>query len=435
MVCPNSPYRDHALAELRELVGRYDFEGIFLDMTFWPDVCYCAHCTERFRKEQHAEPPRIVNWDDPTWRAFQRAREQWMLEFAMVGHQDHQGRSPHHRQSPIFHDLSRLEGRCFLAIRDACDYIGGDFYGGPTQYSLVCKAYEGLTRMRPFEFHTSRTTDLSDFETIKPFNELLTSCCVATLHSAANLVIDSINVDGTLNPGVYKFLEQQNARRAPYEPFLGGEMLADVAVYYDKESLYDPTENGVHVADAKGRPHMPGVVGAARILREAHVPYGVVTNVNLDTLSNYRAVIVPNAFEMTAEQASEFRASGKGRSTVSSGPSSLNRFDPRARAFCLEDVSVFLSCWGKISRIPCAGQRSSGRINTKSSPQTILFSVAWTRLEILISSLGARLNLRILDLPIRYRERVYGDTNIQRWKHGVLLLRMAVIAALRLKFA
>ncbi len=47
---------------------------------------------------------------------------------------------------------------------------------------------------------------------------------------------------------------------------------------------------------------------------------------------------------------------------------------------------------------------------------------------------AARLNLRILDLPIRYRERVYGDTNIRRWKHGLLLLRMAVVAALRLKF-
>jgi len=47
---------------------------------------------------------------------------------------------------------------------------------------------------------------------------------------------------------------------------------------------------------------------------------------------------------------------------------------------------------------------------------------------------AARLNLRILDLPIRYRERVYGDTNIRRWKHGLLLLRMAAVAALRLKF-
>ena len=50
--CPNSPYREHALACLRELAGNYDFDGIFLDMVFWPDVCYCAHCTERFRERR-----------------------------------------------------------------------------------------------------------------------------------------------------------------------------------------------------------------------------------------------------------------------------------------------------------------------------------------------------------------------------------------------
>jgi hypothetical protein len=339
-VCPNSPYRDRALAELRELVGNYDFEGIFLDMTFWPDVCYCAYCTERFRKEHGAEPPRIINWEDPTWRAFQNAREQWMLEFAMVvtkAIKDVRPITVNHQYSTIFQDW---RGAVSLALRDACDYIGGDFYGGPTQYSLVCKAFEGLTRVRPFEFHTSRTTDLSDFETIKPFNELLTSCCVASLHSAANLVIDSINVDGTLNPGVYKFLQQQNAKRAPYEPFLGGEMLADVAVYYDKESLYDPTEIGVHVSDAKGQgPHMPAVVGAARTLREVHMPYGVVTNVNLDKLSNYRAVIVPSVLEMTADQAAQFRAFvQKGGVLYASGLSSLDRLDPAGARFLLEDV-------------------------------------------------------------------------------------------------
>ena len=43
-------------------------------------------------------------------------------------------------------------------------------------------------------------------------------------------------------------------------------------------------------------------------------------------------------------------------------------------------------------------------------------------------------NLRIVDLPIRYRERTYGDTNIQRWKHGVLLLKMVIFAARRIKF-
>lgn len=47
---------------------------------------------------------------------------------------------------------------------------------------------------------------------------------------------------------------------------------------------------------------------------------------------------------------------------------------------------------------------------------------------------AARLNLKIKDVPIRYRARSYGDTNISRWKHGVLLLRMVVFAARRIKF-
>ena len=47
---------------------------------------------------------------------------------------------------------------------------------------------------------------------------------------------------------------------------------------------------------------------------------------------------------------------------------------------------------------------------------------------------AAKLNLKISDVPIRYRERTYGETNIQRWKHGWLLLRMVMFAARKLKF-
>jgi SAM-dependent methyltransferase len=47
---------------------------------------------------------------------------------------------------------------------------------------------------------------------------------------------------------------------------------------------------------------------------------------------------------------------------------------------------------------------------------------------------AAKANLKIVDLPIRYRERVYGQTNIQRWKHGWLLLKMVAVAAGRIKF-
>ncbi len=45
-----------------------------------------------------------------------------------------------------------------------------------------------------------------------------------------------------------------------------------------------------------------------------------------------------------------------------------------------------------------------------------------------------KMNLKIIDLPIRYRERVYGDTNISRFRHGLLLLRMVGYAARKIKF-
>jgi hypothetical protein len=45
-----------------------------------------------------------------------------------------------------------------------------------------------------------------------------------------------------------------------------------------------------------------------------------------------------------------------------------------------------------------------------------------------------KLNLKIIDLPIRYRERVYGETNISRFKHGLILLRMCWFAAGKVKF-
>ena len=47
---------------------------------------------------------------------------------------------------------------------------------------------------------------------------------------------------------------------------------------------------------------------------------------------------------------------------------------------------------------------------------------------------AAKLNRKIIDLPIRYRDRTYGATNISRWKHGLLLLRMVAFAARRIKF-
>jgi SAM-dependent methyltransferase len=47
---------------------------------------------------------------------------------------------------------------------------------------------------------------------------------------------------------------------------------------------------------------------------------------------------------------------------------------------------------------------------------------------------ASRLNLRIVDLAVRYHERKYGETNISRFRHGFLLLQMSAFAARKLRF-
>jgi glycosyltransferase involved in cell wall biosynthesis len=46
---------------------------------------------------------------------------------------------------------------------------------------------------------------------------------------------------------------------------------------------------------------------------------------------------------------------------------------------------------------------------------------------------AAKLNLKTVEVPIRYDARSYGETQISRFRHGVLLLRMVVFAWRKLK--
>jgi hypothetical protein len=43
-------------------------------------------------------------------------------------------------------------------------------------------------------------------------------------------------------------------------------------------------------------------------------------------------------------------------------------------------------------------------------------------------------NLRVVEVPVRYRARVYGETNINRFRHGWLLLGMSWIAFKKIKW-
>jgi pectin methylesterase-like acyl-CoA thioesterase len=47
---------------------------------------------------------------------------------------------------------------------------------------------------------------------------------------------------------------------------------------------------------------------------------------------------------------------------------------------------------------------------------------------------AAKLNLKITEIIVRYKDRLYGSTQINRFRHGLLLIKMSFFAAFKIKF-
>ena len=47
---------------------------------------------------------------------------------------------------------------------------------------------------------------------------------------------------------------------------------------------------------------------------------------------------------------------------------------------------------------------------------------------------ATKLNLKVVDIPVHYKARTYGEIEINRWRDGLLLFRMVGFAVMRLKF-
>jgi hypothetical protein len=46
---------------------------------------------------------------------------------------------------------------------------------------------------------------------------------------------------------------------------------------------------------------------------------------------------------------------------------------------------------------------------------------------------ASKLGLKVVEVPVRYANRTYGETQISRFQHGLLLIRMVVFAYRKLK--
>jgi hypothetical protein len=306
--CPNSSgYRKFVLDQINELCQNYDFEGIFFDMTFWPDVCYCPNCRSRYSQEVGGDLPTVVNWDDPSWIRFQKKREEWLAEFAAMATGAIKKFKPEvtveHQYSVV---ASSWKFCATLLLAEQCDYLGGDLYGDVLQQSFACKLFYNLTRNLPFEYMTSFCyPSLFDHTTTKT-KELIESRAFMTLaHNGAFLIIDAIDPIGTLEERKYRMMGDIYRETSKYEKYLGGELCQDVAIYFSFDSKMDFAENGKKVAELlsfMNPPHLDAALGAAEALRTNHIPFGIISKKNLKELSRHQVVILPNVLKLSDEE-------------------------------------------------------------------------------------------------------------------------------------
>ena len=311
LCCPNNPgYRQFCRDQTEDLLGRYCFDGLFFDMTFWPGVCLCEHCRERCRRETGQGIPSTVDWFDPAWCRFQDAREQWMLDFAQTLNACARQASP---GITVYHNFaSALANWMSVGFRNsvANDFLGADFYGDPVEQLAVSKLMVNLSEQQPVEFMTSRCLTLAEHESNKSAEMVRMQALATTLFSGAMLFIDAVHPDGSVNPAPYEMIRAVYDEMSRYEPFLGGTPVEDIAVYFSSDSKMDFAENGTPVEDAVWRrdyPHLRAVRGICRVLQEAHLPFGVITSKQLGDLDRYKVIVLPNVLRMSAEEAEAFR--------------------------------------------------------------------------------------------------------------------------------
>ena len=310
--CPNHPeYRAYEMAQLEDLLSSYRFDAVFLDMIFWPLICGCDHCRARYRGESGKDIPSTVSWTSRQWCEFQTARERWIDEFTGDLMAKVKSVSP---GIAVTHNFAPALANWVLAQPISAarhdTFVAGDLYGDRIEQLVVSKMLLHLSETRPAEFMTSLCVNLADHVRVKSEEQMRVQAAAATAISSGFLFIDAINPDGTVNDGVYDRVGRVFASTEPYEQYLGGEPIEDVAVYFSGHSQMDFAENGPvtnFIASKNKYPHLEAVRGACRALAGAHVPFGVITRRQIDELDRFKVVILPHVLRMDADEVRAFR--------------------------------------------------------------------------------------------------------------------------------
>ncbi|MEF9960594.1 MAG: alpha-L-fucosidase [Cellulosilyticaceae bacterium] len=318
LVCSNHlEYRAYVNEILEELASTYAFGGFFLDMPFWPRVCYCSACRERYWKETGNYIPRQEDWNNPVWVDFAKRRQSWMEEFVADVTNTIKGvnsaLSVEHNFAAVGSGWSQGDTEKIL---ESCDYAGGDYYGGYFEQTFMCKYYNNVTPNKPFAYITSRCDPNLYAHTVSRCEEdLYIHAMNALVHNGAFSVCDAMNPNGTINHEVYRdAIGPMFRRTCDFEQYVTGDMNADVAIWYNTN--LKANDNFIQSPFA-----------IASTMQEYNVLYDVVGSKNLKDLKA-QVLSINSAYDVTDEEMADIEAYvRKGGNVFITGKLAHKRFE------------------------------------------------------------------------------------------------------------
>jgi len=312
--CMNSDaFREYVRAQVADLAGRYDLEGLWIDMIGWNGtVCYCHNCREKYFRETGHELPDTIDWSSPEWARFVTARERWFLEFQQMV--DTAARSARPGLTVTFQCGSWTQGwgsGCTPELFAIGDFLAGDFYGDAIEQSVICKALAAYTRNKPIEFMTSRCANLYYHTTTKSYRELRMAACSAFAHNASFTFIDAIDPVGTISDRFYETMGRLYVEVERIKDHLHPDAspVTDVGLYTNMLSAFDPSLDRRSMLDAPSTVSpLPPLMNLGGILLKAHIPFEILTPSNLERFPNVQLIVLPQIRAMEAKEVNALRA-------------------------------------------------------------------------------------------------------------------------------
>lgn len=306
--CMNTPYLDILLAQIHEVVSRYDADGIFLDIV-GVRKCRCQYCTAALRAS--GQDPRdesaVIALGEQTYLNYAR-RVRETIDAVKPG-------------LPVYHnnghtqrgrrDLVQVNTHLELESLPTGGW-GYDHFPLSARYAQTLgMEFLGMTG----KFHTS----WGEFGGYKHPNALRYEAALSLAHGAKCSIGDQLHPAGLMDEATYALIGAAYAEVEAKEQWCSGvTSVADIAVLSLEAAREacpggEALRGGKNLADA----------GAVRILSEGHYLYDIIDT--MSDFSPYKVLILPDEVPVWPELAAAIAAfTAGGGKVLATGRSGLN---------------------------------------------------------------------------------------------------------------